>query len=213
MKRILLYLALVVVIILIVLTYTGDINLKHLHFTLPNGLNFQQAAPALAAQLSQHQVQASSSSSSYVVTGAPTITASFINQVLSAYHSPATNTGQSLYDLCVQYGIDPVFALAFFLHESTFGKYGMATVTLSLGNMRCMAAYACYHGFAAFSSWEQGYRAWYQLIRSNYVARGLQTVAQIVPVYAPSSDNNAPVSYIAAIEHTVSTWRSGRLEV
>ncbi|HLX40890.1 MAG TPA: hypothetical protein VKR42_10165, partial [Ktedonobacteraceae bacterium] len=50
----------------------------------------------------------------YSVIGKPTITADFINRVLSAYNSPAAGKGQSLYDLGVKYGIDPAFALAFF---------------------------------------------------------------------------------------------------
>src|SRR5258706_11588722 len=75
-----------------------------------------------------------SSSSGYSVVGPPTISAHFINSVLAANHSPAAGTGQELYDLGVQYGIDPVFALAFFQHESDFGTQGEATVTMSLGN-------------------------------------------------------------------------------
>jgi hypothetical protein len=205
MKRILLYLVLVVVIILIVLNYTGD--LKHIHLTLPHSLNFQQVS-TLAASL--NQAQASSSSSSYVVAGAPSISANFINTILSDYGSPAAGTGQALYDLGVKYSIDPVYALAFFKAESTFGKYGMATVTYSLGNMRCMAAYACYRGFAAFSSWQAGYEAWYKLIRDLYVNTWQKvTIAQIVPTYAP--DN--PSTYISAVEQAVDTWRAGKVSV
>ena len=54
---------------------------------------------------------------SYTVTGPPTISAAFIDQVLSASGSPAAGTGQALYELGVETGIDPVYALAFFLHE------------------------------------------------------------------------------------------------
>jgi hypothetical protein len=59
---------------------------------------------------------------SYPMAGAPTISAEFTNRVFAAYGSPAVGTGQQLYDLGVQYGIDPVYALAFFLHEDSFGK-------------------------------------------------------------------------------------------
>src|SRR5258708_10586270 len=61
---------------------------------------------------------------SYSVVGAPTISADFIDKVLAAYGSPASGKGQALYDLGVKYGIDPVFALAMFQHESSFGKTG-----------------------------------------------------------------------------------------
>jgi hypothetical protein len=62
----------------------------------------------------------------YSAMGQPTVTASFINQVLAYYHSPAQGQGQALYDLGIKYHIDPAFALAFFGHESTFGTQGEA---------------------------------------------------------------------------------------
>ncbi len=150
----------------------------------------------------------------YSVIGQPTISAAFINRVLNAYNSPAAGTGQALYDLGVKYGIDPAFALAFFLHESTLGKYGMATVTLSLGNLRCIPNYPCVNGYAGFSSWQQGYEEWYKLIRNLYVAVwGKTTVAEIIPTYAPSSDNNNVEGYIAAVEHSIDTWHAGQITV
>src|SRR5579859_6595526 len=80
---------------------------------------------------------------SYSVAGSPTVSAAFINWVLAAYHSPAAGKGQALYDLGVKYGIDPVYALAFFWHESGFGTTGEATVTRSLGNERCIQDRPC----------------------------------------------------------------------
>src|SRR5436309_10532110 len=62
----------------------------------------------------------------YSVLGAPTVSAAFINSVLAAAHSPAAGKGQALYDDGIKYGIDPVFALAFFQHESSFGTTGVA---------------------------------------------------------------------------------------
>jgi hypothetical protein len=68
----------------------------------------------------------------YPVTGKPTITATLINRMLAAYHSPAAGYGQALYYLGVTYGIDPVYALAFFWHESRFGATGEARNTHTL---------------------------------------------------------------------------------
>ena len=153
-----------------------------------------------------HQVQSGTS-----VEGKPTIGASFINTVLAAAGSPAKNTGQALYDLGVKYGIDPVYALAFFMHESTFGTAGVARATLSLGNIRCTPSYLCIEGYRAYSTWQQGYEDWYKLIRNLYLGQWhLSTVEQIVPKYAPSSDHNDVAGYIAAVEKAVSTWRAGQ---
>jgi hypothetical protein len=79
--------------------------LLFLGFSLLPGLKGRAAAPA--------PVVLSSS-----VLGSPALSASFINRVLEAYHSPAVGTGQALYDLSRRYGIADEYALAFFLHES-----------------------------------------------------------------------------------------------
>lgn len=159
----------------------------------------------------------------YSVLSKPTISAAFINQILSAYNSPAAGKGQQLYDLGVQYGIDPAFALAFFQHESSFGKFGEANTTLSLGNLRCIPNAACINSsgqtcapgdscYAAFPTWEAGFEAWYKLIRNLYVAGwGLSTIPQIIPKYAPSADNNNEAAYIASVEHSIDVWHSGQI--
>ncbi len=160
----------------------------------------------------------------YSVVGPPTISAAFIDQVLAAYHSPAAGTGQALYALGVEYGIDPVYALAFFWHESDFGTTGEARVTLSLGNERCIADRPCIDqangGYAQMFSWEDGFAHWYQLIYSGYVQGQVTipivghvctTVDEIVPVYAPSRDGNDVTAYIAAIKQAVDTWRRGQV--
>jgi Mannosyl-glycoprotein endo-beta-N-acetylglucosaminidase len=150
----------------------------------------------------------------YSVLGQPTITPDFINQVLAAYHSPAAGKGQTLYDMGVKYGIDPAFALAFFMHESTFGNAGEARLSLSLGNLRCIPNFKCQDGYAWFNSWEDGFEAWYKLIRNLYVAIwGLTTVDQIIPRYAPTSDNNNEAAYIAALKRAIDTWHAGQIYV
>ena len=148
--------------------------------------------------------------------GKPTISASFINQVLASYNSPAAGKGQTLYDLGVKYGIDPVFALAFFMHESLFGTTGEARATLSLGNSRCIPTRPCIDqnrgGYAQMYSWEDGFDQWYKLIRNLYVAQwGRVTVDQIIPKYAPNSDGNNEQEYIATLKHEIDTWHAGIL--
>jgi hypothetical protein len=152
----------------------------------------------------------------YSVLGKPTITADFINQVLASYNSPAAGKGQDMYDLGVKYGIDPVFALAFFMHESLFGTTGEARATLSLGNLRCIPTRPCIDqnrgGYAQMSSWVDGFEQWYKLIRNLYVAQwGLVTVDKIIPTYAPNSDNNNETEYIASLKHEIDTWHAGIL--
>jgi hypothetical protein len=148
------------------------------------------------------------------VLGPPSVSAAFINRVLAAYHSPAAGLGQALYDDGVRTGIDPVYALAFFLHESSFGTTGEAQKTLALGNERCIPDRPCVDldrgGYAQMQSWEDGFAHWYSLLLMLYVKEWHRvTIEQIIPKYAPGSDGNDEAAYIAAIEHAVATWRRG----
>lgn len=79
--------------------------------------SFWQSQPQLHTLFHMSQAQAAAPSDASSVVGPPTVTAAFIDRVLIAYGSPAAGTGQALYDEGVATGIDPVFALAFFLHE------------------------------------------------------------------------------------------------
>lgn len=150
----------------------------------------------------------------YAIDGSPTVSAGFINRVLQEYHSPAAGKGQALHDLGVKYNIDPVFALAFFMHESSFGKEGVATVTHSLGNIRVTPGYADYEGYRRYRTWEAGFEDWYKLMRNLYLNQWhLATVNQIIPRYAPEADNNDEAAYISSIEHAVDTWRGGTIDI
>ena len=84
---------------------------------------------------------------SYEVTGSPSTSVAQIERVLAAYGSPAAGKGQALYDLGVKYGIDPAYALAFFVHESGCGTKGVARFTKSLGNIRWTQGFANYEGY------------------------------------------------------------------
>ncbi len=150
----------------------------------------------------------------YTVVCHPTLGADFLNSVLHLYHSPADGKGQELYDLGIQYGIDPAFALAFFMHESTFGTKGEASQSLSLGNIRCIPKYQCRDHFAWFDTWEDGFQEWYKLLQNLYINQwGLTTVDQIIPVYAPTADHNNETAYIGSLKHALDTWHAGKVRV
>jgi len=191
----------------------------YLLMTSRSGLLAQSSSPQVSVVVPLGSQFADPAST---VVGPPTITAEFIDRVLTAYGSPAAGTGQALYDLGVQDGIDPVYALAFFLHEDSFGETGIGAANHSLGNIRCSAGYACQEGFRSYATWAEGYQDWYNLILYGYVQGQVtiplaghvcSTVDEIVPVYAPSSDQNDVAAYIAAITRAVDTWRSGRIWV
>jgi hypothetical protein len=152
--------------------------------------------------------------SKYSVVGKPSLEVDFINQVLDQYDSPARGKGQSLYNYGVKYHIDPAYALAFFMHESTFGTKGVATKTLSLGNIRARQGQPEYHGYRKYNSWEEGFEDWYRLIANTYVQKWrLYTIDQIIPVYAPAKDHNNEAAYIQAVKDAINAWHNGIVEV
>src|SRR5205814_9918679 len=122
----------------------------------------------------------------YDITGAPSISVAQIESVLHQYGSPATGKGQAIYDLGMRYGINPAYALAFFVHESGCGTKGVAQFTHSLGNIRWTPGYDNYEGYRSYDSWEHGMEDWYKLITELYInAWHLRTVDAIIPVDAP----------------------------
>jgi hypothetical protein len=146
--------------------------------------------------------------SPYDVVGPPSISVEQIERVLRKYGSPAAGQGKLLHDLGVRYGIDPAYALAFFVHESGCGTKGVARFTKSLGNIRWTEGYDNYSGYRKYSTWEAGIEDWYKLITELYIgAWNLRTVDTIIPVYAPWGDNNNPPAYISSVKGMVDSWR------
>lgn len=186
MKRAILCLFLLLLAALLIMTVQGE-----------SGASGQATTAQMASQ-----------TNGYSVIGKPSISANLINRVLCSASSPACGTGAALYADGIRYGIDPVYALAFFEHESAFGTTGVARVTRSLGNIRCTPGYACLYSFRAYATWQAGYVDWYRLILNLYIKQWhLTTVEQIIPVYAPARDGNDPQAYTAAVENAVNQWR------
>jgi hypothetical protein len=145
--------------------------------------------------------------------GAPSITANQIQSILTSKGSPTANEpgfAQCLYQGGVSSGIDPAYALAFFWAESHFGQAGVAATTLSLGNLRGTGPAGSYEGFRAYNSYCQGAQDWYHLLTTSsyYFKAGRYTLQQIIPIYAPPTDNNNDATYISTVSGLVSSWRS-----
>lgn len=189
------------------------------------------ALVADASLLTQHvaypaqhvQLARSTSEATFSIVGPPTISAGRIDAILTAYDSPAAGLGQYIYDTGVKSGIDPVYVLAIFLHESMMGTTGEARKTMSPGNERCIPDRPCVDqqlgGYAQMESWQDGFAHLYTLLYDGYLKGSVSsqcpcvTVSQIVPVFAPSSDGNDEYAYIQAWEHAVQAWRAGAMNV
>lgn len=158
--------------------------------------------PGLLTTNQQSQPPAAGSS----IIGGPSLSGDYINKVLASANSPAQGTGQALHDLSAQYNIDDAYALAVFMHESSYGKYGAANEDHALGNIVCAGYPTCNGRFRAYPTWADGYADFYQLLTKEYIPRGLTTVESITPVYAPASEND-PTQYIASVRQAMATYR------
>jgi hypothetical protein len=182
-------------------------------------LNNTTKPAAHPVQTSSVQPAQSAPAGNYsIYSNKPSITADQINAILAAYHSPAAGTGEYLYKSAVNYGIDPIVPLAFFMHESTLGTQGEATATLALGNERCIPDRPCIDrdrgGYAQFNSWQDGYAHWFDLLTGPvYKGDGLTTIQQIIPRYAPSADNNNEQAYISSLLYCIQAWSAGKVRV
>ena len=184
--------------------------------TVPSSSSSEDTTQVVSGTWNVHcpKTVVNANAGTYSVIGHPTVTVSLIQKVLAYYHSPASDQAQTLYDASVRCGIDPAFTLAFFMHESSFGKSGEATQSLSPGNLRCIPNFRCQDGYSWYDSWKDGFTVYCRLIRNLYVdGWGLVTIYQIIPRYAPPSNNNDDSAYINALKNAVDTWRSGQLTV
>ncbi len=149
------------------------------------------------------------------ILGPPTVSPALIDAVLAQYRSPATGQGQTIHALGVQYGVDPAFLLAFFIHESGAGSNPRwagikpdGSTTHNVGNIVCTPGWRCHGRFRDYDSWAAGIEDWYKLITDLYVRQWERTTVEaIIPKYAPAADNNNEAAYIQQVRTLVTTWR------
>jgi len=148
----------------------------------------------------------------YSPIGDPTISRTNFKNFLKELNSPALSEGDAMYDACLNEGCDPALALAFFEHESSGGNQGAAAVTKSIGNIRCSPGYTCYTtngngSFRQYNNWTESVRDWSRLLKVYRDIYNKRTLEEIVPMYAPQSDNNDEKGYIAAVKKRVDDLR------
>ncbi len=147
------------------------------------------------------------------IKGPPSCTPEQIQDFLVKMGSPAAKEqgfSQALYTACTDRGIDPAVAVGFFLQESTCGRYGRGNANHSMGNIKGSSpeSHETDGTFRRYETWAEGARDWARLIDESYVQkRGLQTLSQVIGVYAPSSDGNNERSYVATVKGVVENFK------
>jgi len=147
-----------------------------------------------------------------VVGALPRIAPERFAAVLHAAGSPAAAEAVACWQAVAAEGVDPLFALAVFAHESRFGTVGLvpahdlknpgATRTSRTGVGEPVAVPGRGQ-FWRYPSWVEGFRDLARrLVDPAYVYRrqGADTVERIVPLWAPAADGNDPAAYVAAVQ-------------
>lgn len=149
----------------------------------------------------------------YPILGAPTISRSSFLHVLQNAGSPMAAESNAIYDAYVRHGVNPAIGLAIALHESSFGKAGIAVGRKDPYGLRWYPNYAASGGWnkggwAAFSTYAAAANAHAGLLASSsYGGSSKYGTARTFPYrYAPSSDGNSPKSYGNAIVSALTRW-------
>jgi hypothetical protein len=156
------------------------------------------------------------SSGNYNPIAPPSISFQVFRDFLRETDSPAYPEAENMYRACLSEGCDPALALAFFEHESSMGKMGVAVQTKSIGNIRCTPNYSCYTtegngSFRKYNSWAESVTDWAKLLKFYRDERKLITIDEIIPVYAPAADKNNPNAYIEGVKNRVDQLRAKEL--
>jgi len=144
--------------------------------------------------------------------GAVSISRSTFKQFLQELNSPALAEADAMYQACIEEGCDPALVLAFFEHESSGGKAGVAAFTKSIGNIRCTTGYSCYTtegngSFRKYNNWAEGVRDWARLLKFYKDDWKRVSLEDIIPKYAPQADHNNEAAYIAGVKKRVDDLR------
>ena len=153
----------------------------------------------------------------YPLLGPPSISVGAFTSILQAAKSPAASEATGIFNALVKYGVDPAVGLAIFQHESSFGKSGTATKTLSIGNSRYYGdqglgitkyVTASNGSFANYPSYTVAAEDLGRLLSSSMYGKSANynTVRTFAAKYAPAADHNSPSGYGAAVANSLAKW-------
>lgn len=119
------------------------------------------------------------------VVGPPSLPGSYIDSVFASAGSPMVGTGALIEQQSRLTNIDDAFALGVFFAETSYGAAGVGINCLNPGSVsggRCGNS-----SFKYYASYSDAIVDWFNLIRNNYVGRGLTTVYAISNPYVGTS--------------------------
>ncbi len=118
------------------------------------------------------------------VSGAPTLTAATMDAIFTRVGSPMAGTGKAIEQASRQTNIDDAFAMGVWWTESNDGAAGVGLSNCNPGSVRGSFGYPSDgDGYTIYPSYTAAVAYWFNLLRTNYVNRGLNTVYSIARPY------------------------------
>jgi len=131
--------------------------------------------------------------------------------VLERAKSPAYAEVNTILSILERWRADRGIALAFFAHESSFGRKGIAVETKNWGNLRWgkRMIRRTHHPFAVYANWAASVEDWCELLSVVYCqCWKVCTLREILQRYAPSSDGNNPRRYADTVLRLIRMWQA-----
>ena len=118
------------------------------------------------------------------VSGPPTLTAATMDAIFTRVGSPMAGTGKAIEQASRQTNIDDAFAMGVWWTESNDGAAGVGLSNRNPGSVRGSLGYPSDgSGYTIYPSYTAAVVYWFNLLRNNYVNRGLNTVYTIARPY------------------------------
>lgn len=118
------------------------------------------------------------------VSGPPTLTAATVDAIFARVGSPMVGTGKVVESMSRQTSIDDAFAMGVWWTETNDGAAGVGSADRNPGSVRGSVGYpSAFDGYTIYPSYTAAIVYWFNMLRNNYVNRGLGTVYTIARPY------------------------------
>jgi len=114
----------------------------------------------------------------------PTISAATVDAIFARLGSPMVGTGKFVEQASRQTNIDDAFAIAAWWTETNDGAAGVGLADRNPGSVRGSVGYpSAFDGYTIYPSYSAAIVYWFNMLRKDYVNRGLGTVYAIARPY------------------------------
>src|SRR5579859_660410 len=122
------------------------------------------------------------------VSGPPTLSAATVDAIFARLGSPMVGTGKLVEQTSRFTNIDDAFALGVWWTETNDGAAGVGSAARNPGSVRGSVGYpSAFDGYTIYPSYSAAIVYWFNMLRNNYVNRGLSTVYVIARPYVGTS--------------------------